>query len=103
VVLFGSYIRDAETVNDIDIAVELAPKIDDIELRIKLYAQRRRKCKRRFRNLTDYLGWPMQEVWLYLKSRSRALSLHDFASHQKLLDTIETKVVLDNVSCENGV
>jgi predicted nucleotidyltransferase len=103
VVLFGSYIRDTETVNDIDIAIQLAPKIDDLKLRSKLYAKRRRKSKRKFRTLMAYLGWPMQEVWLFLKSRSRALSLHDFASHEKLLETIETRVILDDVSCENGI
>lgn len=39
VVLFGSYIQDTETVNDI--AIELAPKIKSRKWREKLYAQRR--------------------------------------------------------------
>lgn len=36
----------------------------------------------------------MNEVWLFLKSRSRVLSLHDFELDQELLNTIEQKVVM---------
>jgi hypothetical protein len=93
VVLFGSYIQDVETVNDIDIAIQLAPKIKNRKRREKLYAQRRQESKRNFGTQTAYLGWPMQEVWLFLKSRSHVLSLHDFTSHKKFLKTIETKVI----------
>lgn len=94
VVLFGSYIQDTETVNDIDIAIQFAPKIDNPDLRGKLYAQRRRESKRNFGTQMAYLAWPMQEVWLFLKSKSHVLSLHDFTSHKKFLDTIEKIVVL---------
>jgi predicted nucleotidyltransferase len=94
VVLFGSYIQDTETVNDIDIAIELAPKITNPKQREKLYAKRRRESKRNFSTQVAYLGWPMQEVWLFLKSRSHVLSLHDFNSDKKFLNTIENKVVL---------
>ena len=94
VVLFGSYIQDTETVNDIDIAIQLAPKITNRKRREKLYAQRRRESKRTFGTQVAYLGWPVQEVWLFLKSRLHTLSLHDFSSHKKFLNTIENKVVL---------
>jgi predicted nucleotidyltransferase len=94
VVLFGSYIRDTETVNDIDIAVQLAPKIKNRKRREKLYALRRQESKRNFGTQVAYLGWPMQEVWLFLKSKSHVLNLHDFASHKKLLNIIETREIL---------
>ncbi len=94
VVLFGSYIRDTPTINDIDIALQLAPKVDDLDRRGELYEQRRRESPRNFRNLIDLIGWPMNEVWLFLKSRSRVLSLHDFELDQELLNTIEQKVVM---------
>ena len=94
VVLFGSYIHDTPTVNDIDIALQLAPKVDDLDRRGELYEQRRRESPRIFRNLIDLIGWPMNEVWLFLKSRSRTLSLHDFELDQELLITIEQKMVM---------
>jgi predicted nucleotidyltransferase len=94
VVFFGSYIQDTETVNDIDIAIELGPKITSRKQREKLYAKRRRESKRNFGTQVAYLGWPVQEVWLFLKSRSHTLSLHDFNSDKKFLNTIENKVML---------
>lgn len=58
VVLFGSYIRDTPTVNDIDIALQLVPKIDDLNRRGEIYEQRRRESPRNFRNLIDLIGCP---------------------------------------------
>ncbi len=80
VVVFGSYLSDSPTVNDIDIALELAPKESDrehlgelIEQRIKLLLQQGKRPK----NIVEYALLPQIEIYRFLKSRSRALSLHD--------------------------
>jgi predicted nucleotidyltransferase len=93
VILFGSYIQDTPTVNDVDIAFELIPKENDPKRRHVIYEQRRIESKRTFRNTTDYLIWPHTEVLLFLKSKSRIISLHPFEVEEELLKTIDVKVV----------
>jgi predicted nucleotidyltransferase len=97
VVLFGSYLKDTETVNNVNVAIRIAPKIEDIGRRTELYEQRRQESQRNFRGFMDYLGWPINEVLLFLKSKSRVISMHDCDLDEKLLETIETKVVLGEV------
>jgi predicted nucleotidyltransferase len=79
VVLFGSYLTDAERVNDIDLAVELAPRWDgfDVGIQYQKEQERRRLAPRhRTRNALAVEQWPWREVFLFLKARSRAFSLH---------------------------
>ena len=51
-------------------------------------AEARRKLAqergRRFRNLSEWVTWPSREIWLFLKSRARQLSIHDFRELQRL-------------------
>ena len=76
--VFGSYLSDKERINDIDIAVNVVAKhkgqehIEKTEARIR-QAQSEGKC---FRTQLELLGYPYYETTTYLKSRSRALSLH---------------------------
>lgn len=46
---------------------------------------------KRFDSFTDYVEWPEKEVKLYLKSRSRTISLH--ATIDEILKIAEHKVV----------
>jgi hypothetical protein len=39
---------------------------------------------RRFRKLTEWVTWPSREIWVFLKSRARQLSIHDFRKLQRL-------------------
>jgi predicted nucleotidyltransferase len=80
VVVFGSYLTEADRLGDIDLAVALEPKQQDP---IVGYAQWRKKLRQadrdgiRFANSAERVWWPEIEVRKFLKSRSRAISLHD--------------------------
>lgn len=94
VVVFGSYLSDIERINDIDIAVELAPKEQNLKLREKLFKQRRHEAMRdgkAFRSIIDELGWPEIEVRKFLKSRSRSLSFH--LIQDPILEQTESKTI----------
>jgi predicted nucleotidyltransferase len=79
VVLFGSYITDSLTVNDIDIAFEIRGKDDDDDV---FMAKHQEKVKeaigngKKFKTFIDELGYSETEVIQFLKSRSHYLSLH---------------------------
>ncbi len=75
-ILFGSYLGDAPTLGDVDVAVKLKGKFDDIDMQMaKDDAQTTQAEKegRSFSNLSCRLSWPLDRVRLYLKSRSRVL------------------------------
>lgn len=79
VILFGSYLTGAATVNDIDLAVELRPAENDQNLRHQNEQNRIREANqkgRRFNNLVERYAYPRNEVLLFLKSKSRYISLH---------------------------
>lgn len=78
-VIFGSYLSDKDKINDIDIAIQLERVEKDPEkYRILLREQViEEDIKGRvFREPLDFLLWPEKKVRLFIKSRSRALSLH---------------------------
>ena len=98
VVVFGSYLGDSPRLNDIDIAVELDWKQDHSWFlgkgraqAVLDYAHEAQNRGRRFSPFTDQLAWPEDEVKLYLKSRSRTLSIHSISD--EILDIVECKVV----------
>ena len=79
VVVFGSYLSTKDRLNDVDLAVGLEAKEADLAVRAELLLQRSRDAMesgKKFRNLTAFACWPEHEVLLFLKSRSRAVSLH---------------------------
>ena len=64
----------------------LAKQMGD-ELFMQLAEARRRLAQergRRFGNLTEWVTWPSREIWLFLKSRTRQLSIHDFRELERL-------------------
>lgn len=77
--LFGSYLTASERLGDIDLGVDLVSKIQDKAERDRLEKQKREQAERngrRFGNYVEYLGWPQIEVLLFLKNKSRAVSIH---------------------------
>lgn len=80
VVVFGSYLSDSPTMNDIDVAVEIVWKETDMERRGELLEERIElllQQGKRPNNVVEQVSLPETEVRRFLKSRSRALSLHD--------------------------
>jgi predicted nucleotidyltransferase len=79
VLVFGSYLSDREQINDIDVAVELVDKIAEPDKRVEAYEKKAREAHRAGRHFGTYLAelsWARDEVLLFLKSRSRSISLH---------------------------
>ncbi len=96
VVAFGSYLEDTATLGDIDLAVELVAKERNPERAHQINEKRIREARehgRRFSNIVDELYWPQREVMLFLKSRSRSLSLHD--TDDPILSISKTRVLFE--------
>ena len=97
VLVFGSYLTEAFRINDIDVAVELPWKEDhpmvlnkdkaQLALNLSNIAEKKGK---KFSSFIDRLEWPEHEVRLFLKSRSRTLSIHSI--HDEILNRVEYKV-----------
>jgi hypothetical protein len=88
VVLFGSYLSGDATLNDVDLAVSLAPKEPDPEKRWAAESARRDAACDAGRSFSSYLAllaWPLQEVLLALRARSRVISLHDLDDDAELI------------------
>jgi predicted nucleotidyltransferase len=97
VVLFGSYISSKESVNDIDIAIELVCKVTNRGRYEELARDRVKEAHqngRTFSNSLDEIFWPQTEVRRYLKARSRVISLHDTFELSSL--QCESKVIYEN-------
>jgi len=93
VVLFGSYLEDTQRLDFVELAIETASKIDSPDQREALYLERRQASQRNFKDFMEYLGWPLIEVWRFLKSRSRIISLYDYRSEEKYLQTVKTRQI----------
>ena len=97
VLVFGSYLTDASRINDIDVAVELTwkenhPMVlneDKAQLALNLSIMAEDKGKK-FSSFIDRLEWPEHAVRLFLKSRSRTLSIHSI--HDEILNRVEYRV-----------
>lgn len=77
--VFGSYLSSADRLNDIDIALTLRPVEAEHATQWQLEKVRIAEARangRRFPNISSEYFWATAEVLLFLKSRSRALSLH---------------------------
>jgi predicted nucleotidyltransferase len=89
VVLFGSLLRkDVDRLSDVDLAVEVVPKIADRE---RLAVKNRHRVEALlsaghvFRGIVDIHFYWYREVFRFLKSRSRVISLADYAAEKSLI------------------
>jgi hypothetical protein len=80
VVLFGSMLSDVERLGDVDVAIDLQPKVTE-ETSFQEWCMARRRVAeaegRSFRTTFEWATWPKLEILLLLKARSRSLSLHE--------------------------
>jgi hypothetical protein len=80
VILFGSMLSDAKKLGDVDVAVNLEPKIQEKDEIEKWSMVRRRAAQmqgKSFSTIFEWTCWPMIEIYRQLKARSRSLSLHE--------------------------
>ena len=85
--IFGSILSPKERVGDVDLAIELQSRIIDPEERLEQEARRTLqaiRAGRRLASISDQVLWPRVEVLLFLKSRSRVLSLHEMDDLERL-------------------
>ncbi len=104
VVVFGSYLSEQNKINviviviviDIDIAIALEKKATSDARFIKMCKrsiQKAQKDGRRVSTQIEMICWLQQEVYLFLKSRSKAISLHSF--HDEVLRSAKQKVLFE--------
>ncbi len=94
--VFGSYLSDAELLSDVDIAISLVPKIKDQKLFEKAFKARISSAiasGRYFATFVNELCWPQTEVRLFLKHRSRVISLHTI---EDLVVAKESQVIYED-------
>ena len=88
-VLFGSMLSEAERLGDVDIAIELLPKVVE-EAEFCQWCDRRRYAARdqgrRFGSTVDWVLWPKEEIFEVLRARARTLSLHGIHDLAELTD-----------------
>ncbi len=79
VVVFGSYLSEQDKINDIDIGVALERKTTDRAVFEEMFEQCIQQAEhdgRYFGTHVERMFWPEREIQLFLKSRSRSISLH---------------------------
>jgi hypothetical protein len=89
VVVFGSMLSEVDRLGDVDVAVQLEPKVNEDAAFQEWSMARRRAAEAKGRNfygVLDWAMWPTHEIFLHLKARSTGLSLHDFCEVEKLPD-----------------
>jgi hypothetical protein len=77
----SSFISPRPQLGDVDVGIRLERKPMDDGFFMQLADARRKLAQergKRFRNISEWATWPVQEIWVYLKSRARQLSIHDF-------------------------
>jgi len=88
VVVFGSYLEACESLGDVDVTVELQPRIPISEESnwIEIFRLHAWDSGRSFSTLEDEIDWPRREVLLFLKSRKRSIHLQSWFSFVEMKD-----------------
>lgn len=96
VAVFGSYLTEKERINDIDIAVELVHREADPHKCQAIKEARINKAienGRHFATFIDEVIWPYNEILLFLKARSRAISLD--TTDDPILKQTPSKIIFE--------
>jgi hypothetical protein len=94
ILVFGSYLTDCPTLGDVDLAVELKPKIEDREALTAACRKYSADSGRRFSNFFQRLAWPEEEIYRILKNSNSYISLHP--SSDAVLATADTRVIYEH-------
>jgi predicted nucleotidyltransferase len=76
VVVYGSFVRGADSLGDLDLACRLESKVGTGD-RSRVYEEHSRKSGRTWSRIGCEYDWAFEEVRLFLKNRKRTISLHD--------------------------
>jgi predicted nucleotidyltransferase len=98
VALFGSMLNtDTDRPSDIDVAVEIAPKITEWASHIEKNNERVQELMTRghhFRHTIEYAACWQLEVFRFLKGRSRAISLAYYSIEKRLVLAVAHRMLL---------
>ncbi len=82
VILFGSMLSGVERLSDVDVAINLQPKVSN-DAEIEKWKMGRRHAAeakgRSFYSSFERTSWPEKEIALHLKARSHSLSVHEIS------------------------
>ncbi|GGH00137.1 hypothetical protein [Silvibacterium dinghuense] len=95
-ILFGSMLSDVERLGDVDVAVNLEPKVSEEVAFEEWQMERRRAAQiggRSFSSYVAWLYWPREEVYKQIKARSLSLSLYEL-SNVKHLPNLSYRILL---------
>lgn len=98
VIIFGSYLSNSSTLGDVDFAIDLEFRTEDIKIRREFLlkrAQIAREQGKSFRNFSEEIGWAQTEILRILKAHSSSISLHIISSEKEFLESIPTKTLLE--------
>ena len=95
--VFGSYLSEQEKINDVDLSIELETKFPELsgDKRMALEKKRTEKAESKgkvFYSYIDSLTWAFTEVQMFLKSKSRTLSMH---YEDEIIKQTENKVIFE--------
>jgi hypothetical protein len=80
VVVFGPYVSGGENIKNVDVGLELRPKVPDkrkLEERVKADAERAESEGKRFKSFADRRAWGINKVKQHLRGRGRTIALYD--------------------------
>ena len=101
VVLFGSLLRDdLDRLSDVDVAVQLEQKQQDVERARTLNNQRVAELTRtgqRFASFLERAAWWHRETFRFLKGRSRSISLADYQAEKAFVDKVPHRFLIGEV------
>lgn len=79
-VLFGSMLSDVDRLGDVDVAIDLQPKVCYLSAEFNVWSMERRDVAktsgRSFHTNASWALWPRNEVYQQLKANSHSLSIH---------------------------
>jgi hypothetical protein len=79
-VIFGPYLSGAEKIKNVDIALDLTPKIANekkLQEAVKADAQKAEEEGKHFKSYADRRAWGKNKVRKHLKGAARAIALYD--------------------------
>lgn len=78
VAVFGSYLENTSRLGDVDVAVDLQPRIPLKGNWVEVFQHHAEKSGRSFATFEDTIDWPRRELLLFLKSRKRSVSIQSW-------------------------
>ena len=114
VVVFGSFLESVDRLGDVDVAVDLQPRMPLKGEWVEAFRKHAQNSGRQFYAFEEEIDWPRREVVLVLKARKRGISMQPwfaFVAMEKsagfkykvlLGSAEEIQRELDSAMCENS-